>query len=354
MKSTANNEQYTEEVLKKMHFNNLPDNHKFNISISDLKQFPFFKEAIQSDYFDFNTSSFIHYLNSSISEDTDYLIMKLLDGIVDRPENPILCTLFFDFAKALKNWYIPGLSEYDDDPGDQNLLEWTKVNHLRFHSNSELDFYEWLPVGAHVYYSLDLFESIISEELKKVFCHSLHYYLLYCIKDYSPLVLEELSTFPAFLRHRKILNSEINIYLEGDLMLKGIKNKKDCFEFFIASDSMAAYQAMENGYINRSEYDQLYCLPDNDESDLPFILYDNKFLSDEFDDYRLFQDEEDEEYTDFAYLAVLKEKCWKVYALSLDVEEAGFSRFVSLNTQELEELSGLEIEVIESQVLSML
>lgn len=325
-----------------------------NFKITDLEKIPFFQEAIHSKHFEFDVADFLECLNTNIFTDTDYLVKMLLNGIVDIPEQDIFCALYLDYAITLKNWHIPGLSEYDDDEGLEKLMEWSKVNHSDFYNKRNLENYEWLSVGAHLYYSLLLFKSIESKELRNIFCYSAFNYIQYCVKCKGINIDKEITDFKRFLLHRKLMNADVDICIEGDLIVKGIRNKNMKYEFFTASDSMEAYQAMENSYINRSEYDNIYCLPDNDETDIPVVFYNSKLLDGEFDSYKVFQDEEEGEYSEYAYLALLKEQCWKVYELSLDIEEDDFTRYLNVRIKELEELSGLEIGNIEYHVLDII
>lgn len=293
---------------------------QLNITIDDLKKIPYFDEAIDSDYFLFDAEKYLEYLNKAKTSDTNKMMCLLLDGFFANSKN-VMFPIYIDFAISLKNWYISGLEQYDDDPGFDQLLIWAKENYPSFNLDVDFTNYEWHTVGAHLYYALLEFDKIIDEEIKISLCYSLYYFILHCLERKTSDVSEDLERFPGFLLQRKLMTSGEYIFIENEPILSRVKNAFDRYEFFAAFSSMSAYEALKYSYISQDEYDKYYNLPDEDEYDLPFFFYDLKILKGDYDKFEIFEDNSRPGSNQFVYIAVQKDMIWKLFELSLPIED---------------------------------
>lgn len=136
------------------------------------------------------------------------------------------------------------------------------------------------------------------------------------------------------------MSPEFNIELDGDVFIIGIKNKIGKYEFFENSDTISAYDAYANcRYISSRVYNKLYCLPDEDEFDMPFYLYENKIFPDEYDDFRIINIDEMGSY--FYGMALKKSGIWSAYTIYSLVNS-------DIEIEELPDLKGKNIELIET------
>lgn len=316
---------------------------KIIIEQSDIEQIPFFKEIIDSKYIEFEVELFLRYLNDGINIDKDKLTSVLLEEAIDA-KNSVLSTLYIGLSIGLQNWYAFDIDEYEVDQELEKIIIWSEKFCPQFYKrHSELNLKrrdDHFSIGEYLYFAIQLLSSKLTEIQKSALSYGTYYLIKWCLKNYPEQTHKQVKGFTEFLFVKKTLSPVVNIELDQNLLIIGIKNKFGKFEFFEKTDEISSYSAyVDCRFITSKFYYKYYCLPDEDEFDIPFKLFEKKIFPDEYVDFRVINIDECGSY--FYGIALLKNQTWFGYTICiLDDTE--------LEIEELIELKGKNIDYIET------
>lgn len=323
-----------------------------HINIITIKEMPFFKEALTSSFYNFDFESYLKFLNRGYKKDKVELSKLLLNESLRSTDDLYPDSLFLNLAVSLHDLFIPGLREYEEDLGLKELIKWAENNFSEFYSQVSKLQEECLTIGDHLLYANNFLHDAIPDETKEALCFGFYYMIKYCLEKFPEKTQIELKKFPKIIHFRECCNPEMSIVFgSSDEIVIGLLNKSGKYEFFKATSSMEASVALTSGFLNNDIYESKYCLPDEDEFDLPVVLYEDKVYPEEFDEFKLIHIEysiQDEKEIYFHLLR--KENIWYVYKLSIKEEVNGFTRILELVVEEIEDFKGLDIKVIEEEV----
>ena len=323
-----------------------------HININTIKEIPFFKEAYNSCFYNFDFVTYLKFLNRGYKKDKVELSKLLLNESLKSTDDSYPDSLFLNLAVSLHDLFIPGLKEYEEDSGLMELINWTKNNFYEFYNQVSKLQEECLTIGDHLFYTNNFLHDATPDKTKEAICYGLYYMIKYCLQKFPEKTQTELEKFPRILHFRECLNPKSSIVFGSlDEIMIGLQNKSGKYEFFKATSSMEASVALTSGFLNDDIYESKYCLSDEDEFDLPVVLYEDKVYPEEFDEFKLIHIEYsivDEKEIYFHLLR--KGNIWHVYKLYIKEEMNGFTRFLELVVEEMKDFKGLDLNVIEEEV----
>jgi len=327
------------------------------IGFDDLCQIPFFKNAIESTFLNFDVKSYLKNLHKGINKDRNTLTKLLIEKSIKSYSKDItISALYLNLAKAMQNCYVPGIKEFDEDPGFIQMIDWSKKFYPEFNDEYEADSFEYFIIGEHVYYTIKQLEKEKSNDVKIALCLGLYLLMRICAQASHEKYEKEAAEFPRFLQIKRLMKPDIHIVFdETDVLAVGILNNREKYEFFQVTQFIQPPEAMEERLMTEKEYYENYCI-DDEEFDYPLFVYGKNVIEGEFDDYKLFVSERDyHAVEELVFLTVLKDNIWKVYQLSKyeDHVEKTHSKFLGIDVEEMEEMRGLDFYEIETEINSI-
>lgn len=326
------------------------ESYTIHFDLNTIITIPFFKEALSSNFFDFNIQSYLEYLNRGFDKDKTELTRLLIQETLNNTGNVTYSTIFLNLAMGLHDWFVPNLEEYDENTGLVNLVQWTNLNCNEFYSKlCLLDKYENLKTGDHLYYVNKLLTASLPDVTKQAMCLGLYHLIQSCLNNLNEDIETDIDLFPDILLFRKTLHAELSVvFNDSDVAIVGLLNKFGKYEFYKATESITISNALSCGLLTEDICEEIFKLEYDDYFDTTVIVYENKIIPDSYDGFKLIKkyiyDEE------VYFLLLNKSNVWYVFKITMSDEYDENYRIVDIEVNQLDELRGLKLSTIKNEI----